>query len=142
MLHFTSDQTNRDVRTSKTNNQQECLPRAARSSTNARINEFVQPQTRVRASTAEGCRVKITAGPYRDLMGRIESCIPGNWYLVSDLSKANKFDLDYIVHSKHLEIVPEKSEKVKHRKKKGEASHAAKLKDADVNDSKLTLPLK
>ena len=91
------------------NNSNEDYYREARSSLNARVNKDVQPQTKVRASAVEGRRVKITAGPYSGMTGKVESCIPGNWYLVSDLSKKNKFGLDYIVHAKNLEIFPVQS---------------------------------
>eukprot|EP00551_Chaetoceros_affinis_P011635 CAMPEP_0203664874 /NCGR_PEP_ID=MMETSP0090-20130426/2203_1 /ASSEMBLY_ACC=CAM_ASM_001088 /TAXON_ID=426623 /ORGANISM="Chaetoceros affinis, Strain CCMP159" /LENGTH=794 /DNA_ID=CAMNT_0050528265 /DNA_START=163 /DNA_END=2547 /DNA_ORIENTATION=+ len=110
----------------------------ARSSVNARINQHVQPQTRVRASAAEGCRVKIIAGPYRGLTGKIESCIPGNWYLISELSKKNKFDFDYIVHSRQLEILPEPNQ---HSSKTG-ATKKNNLKDPKKSDERLTLELK
>lgn len=72
---------------------------------NATVSGNVQPQIRVRASTVEGRRVKIINGPYKGLTGNIESCIPGNWYLISDLSKKNKFDLDYVVHAKNLKML-------------------------------------
>jgi len=87
------------------NEEEQILYREARSSSNTHVNSSVQPQVRVRASAAEGRRVMVTAGPYRGCVGRIESCIPGNWYLVSDLSKRNKFSLDFIVHSNNLEIL-------------------------------------
>ena len=82
-------------------------PQEARSAINATISRSVQPQIRVRASSLEGRRVKITDGPYKGSTGNIESCIPGNWYLISDISMKNKFDLDYIVHAKNLKILNE-----------------------------------
>lgn len=108
---------------------QEVASREARSSANARINEHVQPQTKVRASTAEGRRVKITAGPYCGLTGKVESCIPGNWYLVSDLSKKNKFDFDYIVHANSLEMLVERPDTGNHQKKKAKAAPGEVEKD-------------
>ncbi len=98
----------------------------------------MQPQTRVRASAAEGCRVKITAGPYCGLTGKIESCIPGNWYLISELSKKNKFDFDYIVHSRHLEMLPKQRE----QSDKGGGKKKIKVKDPEESDHSLTLELK
>lgn len=36
----------------------------------------------------------------------VDSCIPGGWYLISNLFKND--ELDVIISSKHLELIPEK----------------------------------
>lgn len=41
-------------------------------------------------------------------LGTIDSCIPGGWYLVSNLLRNDNLDLDVVVNSKHLKIIPEK----------------------------------
>ena len=95
--------------------EEEYPSRETRSSPNAVIKRNVQPQTKVRVSVVEGRRVKIIDGPYSGMTGRIESCIPGNWYLVSELSKKNKFDLNYIIHAKSLEILAVESKDTKRK---------------------------
>lgn len=80
--------------------------RIGRSGPNVRINSNVVPQSRVRASKVEGRNVWVTGGEYRGLSGTIDSCIPGGWYLVSNLFKND--DLDVVISSKHLELIPEK----------------------------------
>jgi len=80
--------------------------RIGRSGPNIRINSNVIPQTRVRASRVEGRDVLVTGGEYRGLSGTIDSCIPGGWYLVSNLFKND--NLDVVISSRHLELIPEK----------------------------------
>lgn len=110
--------------------------RQARSSLNTRVNNDVQPQIRVRSSRIEGRWVKVISGPYQGSIGRIDSCIPGNWYLLSQLSKKNKYDLDYIVHARSLEILdlddPSKGKMEK---------HDISVSDEDNDDLSLILPL-
>lgn len=115
--------------------------REARSSTNTRINNIVQPQTKVRASSVEGRWVKIIDGPYSGSSGRIESCIPGNWYLVSQLSKKNKYDLDYVVHARCLEMI---QSPVKHSPNTQDtlfSREEASNEESKEIDQTLTLPL-
>ncbi|KAK1741064.1 hypothetical protein QTG54_008316 [Skeletonema marinoi] len=63
--------------------------RVGRTDSNVRVSNVVIPQTRphtrVRASAVEGKRVLVTGGEFRGLSGTISSCIPGGWYLVSNL---------------------------------------------------------
>ena len=40
------------------------------------------------------------------ILGTIDSCIPGGWYLVSNLFKND--NLDVVISSRHLELIPEK----------------------------------
>ncbi len=103
--------------------------REARSLARASVNRDVQPQIRVRASTVEGRRVEITNGPYKGLKGNIESCIPGNWYLISDLSRKNKLDLDYIVHAKNLKMLISIAEP---KSKSGTTSNEARLSQSSI----------
>merc|ERR1719253_403207 len=79
--------------------------RVGRSGPNVRVSSDVVPQTRVRASRVEGRSVLVTGGEYRGLSGKIDSCIPGGWYLVSDLMKNDK--LDVVINSRNLELIPE-----------------------------------
>merc|ERR1712194_181238 len=79
--------------------------RIGRSGPNVRINSNVVPQSRVRASRVEGRNVVVTGGEYRGLSGTIDSCIPGGWYLVSNLFKND--DLDVVISSAHLELISE-----------------------------------
>merc|ERR1712029_569944 len=80
--------------------------RVGRSGPNVRVNRKIAPQSRVRGSRVEGRNVLVTAGEYRGLSGTIDSCIPGGWYLVSNLFKND--DLDVVVSSQNLELIPEK----------------------------------
>jgi len=85
--------------------------RVGRSGPNLRINSNVVPQNRVRASKVEGRNVLVTGGEYRGLSGMIDSCIPGGWYLVSKLFKND--NLNVVISSRHLELMPDKITKVK-----------------------------
>ena len=40
------------------------------------------------------------------ILGTIDSCIPGGWYLVPNLFKND--NLDVVISSLHLELIPEK----------------------------------
>ena len=104
--------------------------------TKTHLNRTIQPQIRVRASAVEGRRVKIINGPYRGLVGSIESCIPGNWYIISDLSQKNMFDLDYIVHARNLQILNETTG----NRSKVEGDKKKSVSDVEVNA--LTSPIK
>lgn len=79
--------------------------RAGRSSKSIRVSKDVIPQSRVRTSAVEGSKVVVTGGEYRGRVGTIDSAIPGGWYLVSNLFDNNS-DLDAVVNSEHLELVP------------------------------------
>lgn len=105
-------------------------PREARSLVNAVVNRNVQPQVRVRASTVEGRRVEIINGPYKGIKGNIDSCIPGNWYLIADLSKKNKFDLDLIVHAKNLKMLDTTTDKKSKRENQTSISHRLRFDSA------------
>jgi len=80
--------------------------RIGRSGPNVRVNSNVIPQSRVRASRVEGRDVLVTGGEYQGLSGTVDSCIPGGWYLVSNLFKND--DLNVVISSKNLELIPEK----------------------------------
>merc|ERR1711957_492608 len=79
--------------------------RVGRSGSHVRINSNVVPQSRVRASRVEGRKVLVSGGEYRGLSGTIDSCIPGGWYVVSNLFKND--DLNFVISSTHLELIPE-----------------------------------
>jgi hypothetical protein len=83
--------------------------RTGRSGRNIRVSKKVVPQCRVRASQVEGKHVLVTGGEYRGLIGSIDSTIPGGFYVVSYLFKHDKLDLDVIIHSDQLELIPENS---------------------------------
>eukprot|EP00979_Chaetoceros_neogracilis_P013377 scaffold3806_cov230-Chaetoceros_neogracile.AAC.1 len=79
--------------------------RQARSSTTARVSGKVQPQSSLRASKVVGRTVLITGGSHKGQFGLIDSCIPGNWYVISDVYNDDALDLDVVVHSKNLKLV-------------------------------------
>lgn len=116
--------------------------REARSSSNARVSRDVQAQVRVRASSVEGRLVKIIAGPYCGLTGRIESCIPGNWYLVSQVATKNKFDLDYIIHARNLQMIEDQQTKVLSRNEAEIITNKTHNEATKATDESLVLPLK
>jgi len=80
--------------------------RQGRSAPNVRVSSVVNPQSRVRGSAVEGKNVLVLRGPYRGLCGTIDSCIPGGWYVVSNLLRNDNLDLDVIVNSQYLKIIP------------------------------------
>jgi len=81
------------------------LYRQARSSTTARVSGKVQPQSSLRASKVVGRTVLITGGSHKGQFGLIDSCIPANWYVISDVFNDDALDLDVVVHSKNLKLV-------------------------------------
>jgi hypothetical protein len=78
--------------------------RVGRTDTNVRVSNVIIPQTRVRASAVEGKRVLVTGGEFRGLSGTISSCIPGGWYLISNLYD-DDHELDVLINSKKLELI-------------------------------------
>lgn len=88
--------------------------RVGRTETNVRVSNVVMPQTRpstrVRASAVEGKRVMVTGGEFRGLSGTISSCIPGGWYLVSNLYD-DDHELDVLIKSDKLELIDGESSK-------------------------------
>lgn len=82
--------------------------RVGRTDTNVRVSNVVlpqsRPQTRVRASAVEGKRILVTKGEFRGLSGTISSCIPGGWYLISNLHD-DEHELDVLIHSEKLELI-------------------------------------
>lgn len=88
--------------------------RVGRTDANVRVSNVVIPQTRpptrVRASAVEGKHVMVTGGEFRGLSGTISSCIPGGWYLVSNLYD-DDHDLDVLIKSEKLELIDGESSK-------------------------------
>ncbi|KAL3778272.1 hypothetical protein ACHAW5_010143 [Stephanodiscus triporus] len=80
--------------------------RIGRSAPNVRVNSAVVPQTRVRASDAEGRKVLVTGGEHRGLSGTVDSCIPGGWFIVSGLFR--NCALNVVLNKKNLALLPEK----------------------------------
>mmetsp|Transcript_25617 Transcript_25617/g.51366 ORF Transcript_25617/g.51366 Transcript_25617/m.51366 type:complete len:768 (-) Transcript_25617:79-2382(-) len=82
--------------------------RVGRTDSNVRVSNVVIPQTRphtrVRASAVEGKRVLVTGGEFRGLSGTISSCIPGGWYLVSNLYD-DDHELDVLINSERLKLM-------------------------------------
>lgn len=78
--------------------------RVGRTDTNVRVSNIVVPQTRVRASAVEGKRVLVTGGEFRGRIGTISSCIPGGWYLISNLYD-DDHELDVLINSEKLELI-------------------------------------
>lgn len=76
--------------------------RESRTSPNARVSEVIQPQTMIRSSSVEGRHVIVTGGSNMGLLGKVHACIPGDWYMITDVSNP---DTEYIIHSKNLKIV-------------------------------------
>lgn len=83
--------------------------RVGRSGNNIRVSKEIIPQCRVRTSAVEGSKVLVTGGEHKGLIGTIDSAIPGGWYLVSNLFD-NILDLDAVISSEHLELVPSSSQ--------------------------------
>lgn len=79
--------------------------RQARSSANGRVSEEVLPQTTIRESNVEGRTVLITGGTHKGLFGTIDACIPGNWYVVSNVFNDDTLDLDIVLHSDNLKLI-------------------------------------
>lgn len=79
--------------------------RVGRSGHNIHINRDIIPQTRVRASTIEGRRVLVTGGEYKGLSGKIDSCIPGGYYILK-LFKGDSHNV--LINASNLELLPEK----------------------------------
>mmetsp|Transcript_15787 Transcript_15787/g.23655 ORF Transcript_15787/g.23655 Transcript_15787/m.23655 type:complete len:491 (-) Transcript_15787:1920-3392(-) len=79
--------------------------REARTSKNARVSKEIQPQTKIRDSKVQGRNVIVTAGPHKGLYGKIDGCLPGNWYLVANALKEDELNLDMVIHSKNLKLV-------------------------------------
>mmetsp|Transcript_25303 Transcript_25303/g.39262 ORF Transcript_25303/g.39262 Transcript_25303/m.39262 type:complete len:928 (+) Transcript_25303:229-3012(+) len=82
--------------------------RVGRTDSDVRVSNVVIPQTRphtrVRASAVEGKRVLVTGGEFRGLSGTISSCIPGGWYLVSNLYD-DDHELDVLINSERLKLM-------------------------------------
>jgi len=79
-------------------------------SNNSNIMNIPQEQQeKVRKSVAEGLSVLVAGGPYRGLIGKVEACLPGGWYLVSELFDEDEFEFDLVIKSCHLELVKESS---------------------------------
>uniref|UniRef100_A0A7S4J7W1 KOW domain-containing protein n=1 Tax=Odontella aurita TaxID=265563 RepID=A0A7S4J7W1_9STRA len=70
-----------------------------------RVNPGVLPQSKVRGSVCEGREVAVTAGPYRGLVGKVEACLPGGWYLVADLLEDDDHELDVVIASRNLQLL-------------------------------------
>jgi len=79
--------------------------RVGRSGHNIHIKRDIIPQIRVRASTIEGRRVLVTKGEYKGLSGKIDSCIPGGYYILK-LFKDDSHNV--LINASDLELLPEK----------------------------------
>lgn len=79
--------------------------RQARTSVTGRVREDILPQTAIRESNVEGRTVLITGGSHKGLFGKIDSCIPGNWYVISDIFTDDTLDLDIVVHADNLKLM-------------------------------------
>ena len=108
--------------------------RQARTSVTGRVREDILPQTAIRESNVEGRTVLITGGSHKGLfgerkcmlpfllismlfntimtndfhsflLGKIDSCIPGNWYVISDIFTDDTLDLDIVVHADNLKLM-------------------------------------
>eukprot|EP00978_Attheya_sp_CCMP212_P048030 scaffold463156_cov55-Attheya_sp.AAC.2 len=81
--------------------------REGRSSPGVRVNATVTPQHRVRSSAADGRHVLVKSGPYKGLIGKVEACIPGGWYIISGVADEDMLDADVVVRTHDLELLPE-----------------------------------
>jgi len=87
-------------------NQQSCI---TGSSTSSRISAPIKPQGKAFKSTSKGHIARVTDGPYRGLNGRVEACVSGSWYIVSNLLENDEFGIDVIVHEKQLQLLPDEA---------------------------------
>ena len=46
--------------------------------------------------------------------GKVESCIPGNWYVISNALKDDDLDVNMVVHSKNLKLLRMNSREQQH----------------------------
>jgi len=77
----------------------------SRTSMATRIFRSIEPQSKVRTSKLEGHYVLIVDGPHKGLYGKIDSCLPGDWYLLSNMFDGGPLEVGLVVHSKHLKLI-------------------------------------
>ena len=83
--------------------------RQGRTAPNVTVSATVEPQERVRVSANEGREVIVTEGRLRGLVGKIEACLPGGWYVVSDLLGLHEQGVEHVVSSASLDLLDAKS---------------------------------
>ena len=79
--------------------------RQGRTAPNITVSANIEPQVRVRASAMEGREVIVTEGRLRGLVGKIEACLPGGWYVVSDLLSQTEQGVEHVVSSASLDLL-------------------------------------
>ena len=79
--------------------------RQGRTAPNVTVSANIEPQVRVRASAMEGREVIVTEGRLRGLVGKIEACLPGGWYVVSDLLDERELGVEHVVSSASLDLL-------------------------------------
>ena len=79
--------------------------RQGRTAPNVTVSANIEPQVRVRASAMEGREVLVTEGRLKGLVGKIEACLPGGWYVVSDLLNEGELGVEHVVSSASLDLL-------------------------------------
>ena len=79
--------------------------RQGRTAPNITVSANIEPQVRVRASAMEGREVIVTDGRLKGLVGKIEACLPGGWYVVSDLLDERELGVEHVVSSASLDLL-------------------------------------
>lgn len=64
--------------------------------------------------------------------GLIDSCIPGNWYVLSNVFNDDSIDLDVVVHSKNLKLVNSAAKELV-------SATSSKTQDGAVDESEKTV---
>mmetsp|Transcript_11769 Transcript_11769/g.16488 ORF Transcript_11769/g.16488 Transcript_11769/m.16488 type:complete len:572 (-) Transcript_11769:5-1720(-) len=90
--------------------------REGRTSARVRVSASVNPQISCHASSFEGRFVIVKKGPYRGLVGKIDACVPGGWYLIEGIMKEDDLELPLVISPKHVELLPDLDEKYKNDK--------------------------
>jgi len=83
--------------------------RMARSSNNTRVSVVVQPQVRAHNSMLKGSDVMVMGGPSRGMIGKVVTCLSGNWCMISDLLDTDDRNPNIVVHASKLNVIPMKS---------------------------------
>jgi len=83
--------------------------RIARSSKNTRVSAVVQPQVRAHNSILKGSDVMVMGGPSRGMIGKVVTCLSGNWCMISDLLDTDDRNPNVVVHATKLKLIPMKS---------------------------------
>lgn len=73
----------------------------SRTSAAARIFQNVEPQRKI----CVGKFALISDGPHKGLYGKVDSCLPGGWFVLSNVFRGEPLEMGLVVHSKHLKFL-------------------------------------